>query len=82
MTIVVEAVYEGGILRPSKPVDLPDKTEVQITIETRQGPARTALGGQLRSLRAQILESGAPALDWDGVEAEVAARRGGFREGR
>lgn len=31
---------------------------------------------QLEALRAQIVASGEPLLDWDGVSAEVAERRG------
>jgi hypothetical protein len=34
------------------------------------------LGTQLAALRAQIVDSGAPLLSWEGVEAEVAERRG------
>ena len=82
MTIVVEAIYENGVLRPVQPVDLPDKTEVQLTIEIRQDSPKTALGEKLRALRAQILVAGTPVLDWEGIEAEVAGRRGEWREGR
>lgn len=38
--------------------------------------ARTPLGAKLRSLRAKILQSGEPLLDWDDIEREVADRRG------
>ena len=51
-------------------------------LETTQGVARTPLGRQLRELRSQILESGAPTLGWEEIEEGVAARRGGWREGR
>ena len=79
MTIAVDAVYENGVLKPKTPVDLPEKAEVRITIETDE-PARTPLGKDLRALRAQVLAEGAPALDYEGVLEEVRARRGGFRE--
>ena len=42
-------------------------------------PARTVLGAELRRLRAGIVESGAPLMSWDDIEAEVAQRRGGTR---
>lgn len=79
MTIAVDAVYEDGVLKPKTPVNLPEKAEVRITIETDE-PARTSLGKDLRALRAQALAEGPPALDYEGVLEEVRARRGGFRE--
>lgn len=82
MPIAVDAIYEDGVLKPKSPLDLPDKSEVHVTIETTEGAARTPLGRQLRELRSQILESGAPTLGWEEIEEEVAARRGGWREGR
>lgn len=39
-------------------------------------PARTALGARLMSIRERIVKSGAPLLDWDDIEREVAERRG------
>jgi predicted DNA-binding antitoxin AbrB/MazE fold protein len=79
MTIAVDAVYENGVLMPKTPVNLPERTEVRITIETDE-PARTPLGKDLRALRARALAEGPPALDYEGVLEEVRARRGGFRE--
>jgi len=32
MTRFVKAIYEGGVLRPLEPVDLPDHAEVEIAI--------------------------------------------------
>ena len=78
MTIAVDAVYENGVLKPKTPVNLPERAEVRITIETDE-PARTPLGKDLRALRAQALAEGAPALDHEGVLEEVRVRRGGFR---
>lgn len=39
-------------------------------------PAATSFAEQLDALRAQIVASGEPLLDWDEVSAEVAERRG------
>ena len=36
----VQAVYEGGVFRPSDPVDLPEKSQVQLTIESKPSPAK------------------------------------------
>ena len=82
MVIAVDAVYEGGVLKPKRPLDLPERAEVRVTIETAEAASRTPLGRQLRELRVRIQESGDPALDWEGIEEEVAARRGGWREER
>jgi len=37
---------------------------------------RTELGRRLWDIRRRIVTSGVPLLDWDQIEAEVAARRG------
>ena len=81
MTIDVEAVYENGVLRLKQSVNLPEKTEVHVTIETT-APARTPLGRKLRELRSRILRSGAPTLGWEEIEEDVASRRGGWRDAR
>ena len=80
MTIDVDAVYEDGVLKLKQPVDLPEHTEVRVTIQT-DAEARTPLGRRLRELRAEIAREGASSLDWDEIESEVALRRGGWREG-
>jgi predicted DNA-binding antitoxin AbrB/MazE fold protein len=80
MTIDVDAVYENGVLKLKQPVNLPENTEVRVTIQT-DTEARTALGRRLRELRAEILKSGAAPLGWEEIESEVASRRGGWREG-
>ena len=38
--------------------------------------SRTKLGGILRKLRADIVSSGTPLLDWHGLDREIAERRG------
>lgn len=35
MTKTVEAVYENGVFRPKAPVELEDKAEVRLLIETK-----------------------------------------------
>jgi predicted DNA-binding antitoxin AbrB/MazE fold protein len=79
VSIAVDAIYENGVLKPKTPVDLPEKAEVRITIET-DAPARTPLGRDLKALRAKVLAEGTPLLDLEGVLEEVRARRGGHRE--
>lgn len=70
MTIAVDAVYENGVLKPKTQVNLPEKAEVRVTIETNE-PARTPLGRNLRALRARALAEGAPLLDREGILEEV-----------
>jgi hypothetical protein len=45
-----------------------------------QPQPRSLLGDRLRKIRAEIVASGTPLLDWSGVEREKAERRGGYRE--
>jgi predicted DNA-binding antitoxin AbrB/MazE fold protein len=78
MTIDVEAIYENGVLKLKRPVNLPERAEVHVTIEAPD-LARTPLGRNLLELRSRITKSGAPALGWDEIEEEVASRRGGWR---
>ena len=35
MTIDVDAVYEDGVLKPERPLDLEEKAKVHVTIETK-----------------------------------------------
>jgi len=81
MTIGVDAVYENGVLKLKESVNLPEKAEVHVTIETT-APARTPLGRTLRELRSRIVKSGEPGLSWEEIEEDVASRRGGWREAR
>jgi hypothetical protein len=41
---------------------------------------RTDLGRRLWELRKEIVAAGAPLLDWDDLEQEIAERRGGISE--
>lgn len=79
-TIDVDAVYENGVLKLKQPVDLPENAEVHVTIQTG-AEARTPLGRRLRELRSEIMKGDLAPLGWEEIEEEVAARRGGWREG-
>jgi predicted DNA-binding antitoxin AbrB/MazE fold protein len=81
MTIDVDAVYENGVLKLKKPVDLPEKAEVHVTIKTT-APSRTPLGRLLRELHSKIVTPETPGLSWEEIDDEVASRRGGWRETR
>ena len=81
MTIDVEAIYEDGVLKLKRPLNLPERAQVHVTIEIPDR-ARTPLGRRLLEIRSEIAKSGVTALGWDEIEEEVAARRGGWREAR
>jgi len=82
MTIAVEAIYENGVLKLDRPLDLAERTRVHVVIESDVVVPRTALGAKLRALREEILASGAPTLGWDEISEEVATRRGGYKDAR
>lgn len=42
--------------------------------------SKPLLGDRLRQIREEIVASGEPLLDWEGVEREKAELRGGYRE--
>ncbi len=46
--------------------------------ETNQ-EAISPLGRRLREIRARIVASGVPLLNWEELEREIAERRGGVR---
>ncbi len=65
----VRAALEYAAKRAGESVSLPDTPPTA-------GPAAESFAEQLEALRAQIVASGEPLLDWDEVSAEVAERRG------
>jgi predicted DNA-binding antitoxin AbrB/MazE fold protein len=44
MTIVVEAVYENGVLRPTQPLPLAEHEKVEITVNTALSRVRATYG--------------------------------------
>ncbi|MBD6620941.1 hypothetical protein FNW02_35750 [Komarekiella sp. 'clone 1'] len=42
--------------------------------------SKSLLGERLREIRAQIIASGEPLLTQEGIEKEIASRRGGLQE--
>jgi hypothetical protein len=39
---------------------------------------KTLLGTRLKEIRVEIVASGEPLLDWEGIEGEKKERRGGY----
>ena len=54
----------------------PEQWSLLITRLSSERPQQTPLAAKLAAARSQIVASGAPLLDWAGIEAEVAERRG------
>ena len=50
------------------------------TTQEEGSHSRARLIESLRKARQEYLRSGEPLLDWDGLEREIAERRGGVRE--
>ena len=44
MSITVEAVYEGGVLKPARPLPLREHEQVQVTVHTGVSRARQTAG--------------------------------------
>ena len=42
MPRVIEAIYEGGVLKPTHPLDIGEHTRVRITIEPQDEPSKKA----------------------------------------
>ena len=59
----------------TKPLDSPISKNNKKRMENYV--SKTALGKQLREIRARIVSSGEPLLNWDDLEIEIAERRGG-----
>ena len=54
----------------------PEQRALLITRLSSELPPPTALATTLAAARSQIVASGAPLLDWAGITAELAERRG------
>jgi len=54
----------------------PEQRALLITRLSSEQPQQTPLAAKLAAARSQIVASGATLLDWAGIEAEVAERRG------
>ncbi|GAB1541671.1 hypothetical protein NUACC21_43430 [Scytonema sp. NUACC21] len=64
-------------------MDFVDFLEFKSTATTQHQAelqSKPNLGERLRKIREEIVSSGVPLLDWEGVEREKAQRRGGYQE--
>jgi predicted DNA-binding antitoxin AbrB/MazE fold protein len=95
MSITIQAVYEGGVLRPLQPLDLAEGATVDVTVATTRPPLGPALRpptpeeeDYARRLKAAksleemyaIMETAPPSPDYDIVAMINESRRlTGFR---
>jgi predicted DNA-binding antitoxin AbrB/MazE fold protein len=72
MPIAVDAIYEDGVLKPKGPLDLPDRAEVHVTIETAEGAAERPhpRSREIAWRRAHEHEMRALAGQWVVLEGE------------
>ena len=56
-----------------------EKETLEETGKTLPYTPKTELGKKLLAIRAKIVASGTPLLNWEEIEEEVAARRGGLQ---
>ena len=60
MTLILEAVYDGEVLRPVQPLDLKPNTRLRITVEAKEPETKTRRSF-LQTARALELEG---PSDW------------------
>ena len=79
MTTRVEAIYEDGVLKLPGPLDLEDRTRVQVTIETAES-YRIEPPPNLGAVEADLLQKinvGLPAELWERYRGLLEMRRSG-----
>jgi len=60
MTTTVEAIYEGGVLRPLQPLALPEHAHVHVSVETMpEDPERAAWLAQSERRLREVWENDA-----------------------
>lgn len=89
----IAVIYEEGVFKPQEPVPATVKPHQILRLplpqvasgaegrEVQEAPkSRTALGADLRAIRARIVASGVRLLTREEVLEEVHAQRGGYSE--
>lgn len=63
MTTTVEAVYQGGVFKPIRPIDLPENQRVTIVVETPNEPTSGPPKKSLKDLVGTVALTGQPTDD-------------------
>lgn len=74
---IIQATFDQGVFRPTEPVNLPDKCEVELEVHVRPGPSpsREEVSGQasiedrLAALAAQV-----PSEEWERLPKDLTDR--------
>lgn len=62
MTTTINAIFDGEVFRPEKPIDLPPGTRVVLTIEPQEKPSSTKKSRGFLDVAHETKLSGPP--DW------------------
>ncbi|MFL5339841.1 MAG: antitoxin family protein [Gemmataceae bacterium] len=57
MSITVEAIYEGGVLKPVQPLPLSEHERVRITVEVAQPTLAERIVARARALPPEVVEA-------------------------
>ncbi len=69
MTMHIEAIYEHGLLRPLKPIELPEGERVELTLVSSTGADGRKLSRQERDARdIEIINRNADALNEEALD--------------
>ena len=71
MTQHIEAIFDGGVLRPLEPLDLPDKQVVSIAIE-KLDEERSAVTDATEPTLYEILDAAGLVGCIDGLPADLS----------
>jgi predicted DNA-binding antitoxin AbrB/MazE fold protein len=52
MTKTIHAIYENGVFRPTEPVDLPERTTVEIELRVENEPGKAVMDEGLATVYA------------------------------
>ena len=67
---VIRAIFENGVLRPLEPLDLPDRSEVELTVQPPDQFAK-----ELKELLARV-HARTRRFSSDEIEADITAASG------
>src|SRR5688572_8152128 len=73
--LVVEAIYENGVLRPAQPLPLKERQRVEVVIRTpvhshSEVPTAPPVGERQEALE-RLLSLELPVADWEQMEQEI-----------
>lgn len=57
MAITVEAVYEDGVLKPTKPLPFQEHEKVSVTVEPRQPSLAERIAALARDLPPEVIDA-------------------------